>query len=59
MTLRTAACALSIGAFGFATGMRVGTDGAIYRIAPVPEPQSWALLGLGLALLAFVGRRRT
>ena len=54
--------------FNVTTGMQVGADGAlyvsslvdgaIYRIAPVPEPQSWAMLGLGLALLALLGRRR-
>lgn len=51
------------------TGLAIGADGAFYvsnhgnaaglgevlRIAPVPEPSTWAMLGLGLALLA--GRR--
>ena len=27
-------------------------------MAPVPEPGTWAMMGLGLAGLAFVARRR-
>jgi len=54
--------------FSVATDMRVGPDvalyvtslgdGAIYRIAPVPEPSTWAALGVGLLLLGIRMRRR-
>lgn len=27
-------------------------------VAPIPEPETWALMGAGLAALSFVGRRR-
>ena len=55
--------------FGVVTGIEAGPDGAlyvlslsghaIYRLAPVPEPTSAAMLAQGLLLLALLaGRRR-
>jgi glucose/arabinose dehydrogenase len=35
-----------------------GTGGLIYRIAPVPEPSTWALWGGGVLVLAWMRRRR-
>ena len=54
--------------FGVVTGLEIGSDralyvtsladGTIYRIAPVPEPQTWGTLMIGLVLLMAWGRRR-
>ena len=35
-----------------------GSGGIVYRIAAVPEPGTWVLLGLGLAVVAAAARRR-
>lgn len=44
------------------TGTASGTSGGSYlfgaSIAPVPEPENWALFGAGLLTLAAIGRRR-
>lgn len=54
--------------FGVVTGIETGPDGAVYvlslggravyRLAPVPEPASAALMGLGLLGLAGLRTRR-
>lgn len=54
--------------FGVVTDLQVGPDGAlyvmsltngdVYRIAPVPEPATWALMLLGLGLLWRTARVR-
>lgn len=53
--------------FSVVTGLQQGADGAlyvvalgngaIYRIAPVPEPTTWLTLALGLGVLVLVRRR--
>lgn len=56
--------------FGTTTDLQIGpdgalyvtslTDGKVYRIAPlpVPEPQTWAMFGVGLVLVSVLGWRR-
>jgi glucose/arabinose dehydrogenase len=53
--------------FNVVTDIQVGPDGAvyvttlgdtIYRIAPVPEPHTWMLSLVGLALVGWAARRR-
>lgn len=54
--------------FGVITDIQTGPDGAIYltalgddviyRIAPIPEPHTWALMLAGCALVGFVACRR-
>ncbi len=54
--------------FSVVTGMQTGSDGAlyvssygsgtIYRIAPVPEPETWAFLAFGLGVMALRLRPR-
>jgi len=34
-----------------------GLGGVIFQLAPVPEPQTWALLGIGLAFVAGAAQR--
>ncbi len=36
-----------------------GTGGIVYRIAPVPEPATWAYLAMGMTVFALARRRRT
>jgi hypothetical protein len=36
----------------------VGLDGAVYRIAAVPEPGTWLLFVLGVTALSLRQRRR-
>jgi aldose sugar dehydrogenase len=54
--------------FGTVTDLELGpdgalyvtslTDGKVYRIAPVPEPETWAMLAAGLVLVSALGLRR-
>lgn len=39
-------------------GYNVGIDNIAFTTAPIPEPGTWALMGLGLAAVAAVARRR-
>ncbi|NRR29810.1 PEP-CTERM sorting domain-containing protein [Oxalobacteraceae bacterium] len=56
------------GVWSSATGIRlewadnaynVGVDNVTYSMAPVPEPEAWAMLLAGLASLGLLARRRT
>jgi hypothetical protein len=54
--------------FGTVTDLQIGpdgalyvtslTDGKVYRIAPVPEPRTWAMLAAGLSLVSVLERAR-
>jgi PEP-CTERM motif len=62
--------ALSIGSLGYATQpyLQPGSQSNFYQawavhmgdagIAPIPEPEIYAMMGIGLGLLGWVGRRR-
>jgi len=55
--------------FGSITDLQIGPDGAlyvlsyangqVYRIAPVPEPATWAMLLAALLPVVWIARRRT
>jgi len=43
---------------GEGTGTLGGKYGGVFTISPTPEPETWAMMGIGLGFLNFVGRRR-
>ena len=42
----------------FATSAFAEVAAAAVVVSPVPEPGTWALMGLGVAVVAFVGKNR-
>ncbi|GGY87880.1 FxDxF family PEP-CTERM protein [Pseudoduganella plicata] len=56
---------LQAGTYGFtvtgslANGLAAGSYAGNLAVAPVPEPSTYAMLGLGLGLLAFTARRKS
>jgi PEP-CTERM motif len=50
----------ALNVLGFATGSQGGfyAGGLIAQTAPIPEPETWALMLAGLGLVGFIARRR-
>lgn len=48
-----------VGTDYFNTGRNPGFEGVAHAAAPVPEPETWAMLGAGMLALALARRRRS